>query len=176
MMNKILREGNLEFDFTACGTAERFDVEEINPYGMKAVDFVVEADDSLYFMEVKDYQHPNATLERRKEDYKTLVDTANGKAGLFNLEMGMKIKDSLLRRYAEGGTFTKKVMYLLFINLDKLGEFERGLLKEKICGYVPTGLNSARFSAFVGISFDLVNAKQLEKRGIICTEISKTKL
>jgi hypothetical protein len=60
-------------------------------------------------------------------------------------------------------------VYLLFINLDKLGEFERGLLKTKINGHVPLGLNNARFNAFTEISFDLVNSAQLMKYGIVCS-------
>jgi hypothetical protein len=106
-MNNIYDEGNLVFDFTACGTARRFDERNKNVHGMKNVDFIAETVDCLYFIE---------------------------------------IKDSLLRRCAEGEKFTKKVMYLLFINLDKLGEFERGLLKTKINGHIPLGLNDARFN------------------------------
>ncbi len=98
-----------------------------------------------------------------------LSDAMGGDKSVFVIEMGTKIKDSLLRRYAEGSTFQKKVMYLLFINLDRLGEFERGLLKTKISGHVPAGLNKERFTAFKEIAFDLVNADQLTGYGISCT-------
>jgi hypothetical protein len=87
--------------------------------------------------------------------------------------MGEKIKDSFLRRYAEGYTFDKNVVYLLFINLDLFGETERGLLKAKISGQIPTGLNHSRFSAFMRMKFRIVNTAQLEKDySIICTENS----
>jgi hypothetical protein len=171
-MNKVFDEGNLRFDFTACDTAERFDNGNTNPYGMKSVDFFAETADCLYFIEVKDFQNPNAPKEQRAKDDKMLKAVGTEKKSVFNLEMGGKIKDSLLRRYAENKKFTKKVIYLLLINLDKLGEFERGLLKTKISGYIPTGLNdNTRFTAFRNISFDVVNAKQLSQHGIICTEI-----
>jgi len=134
---------------------------------MKAVDFVAEDDECLYFIEVKDYQNPKATEERRKADYKMLIEAGKEKA-VFNLEMGEKIKDSLLRKYSLGEKITKKVVYLLMINLDKLGEFERGLLKERISGHVPIGLNESRFREFTNISFDLVNSEQLKSYGIIC--------
>jgi hypothetical protein len=137
---------------------------------MKSVDFVAETADCLYFIEVKDYQHPNAPQERQKDDYKKLMEVVDVGKTVFALEMGEKIKGSLLRRYAEGNAFTKKVMYLLFINLDKLGEFERGFLKTKISGHIPTGLNDARFSAFNEVTFDLVNADQLKQYGVNCTE------
>lgn len=168
-MNRLLDEGNLQFDFSAFNTAERFDDRQINPSGMKAVDFVAETDDFLYFIEVKDYQNPKATEERRRTDYKTLIDAGTQKKAIFNLEMGEKIKDSLLRKYSLGEKIVKNVVYLLFINLDKLGERERGLLKTKINGYVPTGLNDNKFCEFTEISFDLVSAEQLKSYGITCT-------
>jgi hypothetical protein len=79
------------------------------------------------------------------------------------------IKDSILRRYAEDNSFSKKAVFLLFINLDLFGETERGLLKAKISGHVPTGLNHERFGSFVGMSFDIVNIEQLRQYGVVCT-------
>ena len=169
-MNKVLDEGNLRFDFTACGTAERFDDKNKNASGMKAVDFIAESVDCLYFIEAKDYQNPKATPERRKRDYEMLIAAVTEENAVFALEMGVKIKDSLLRIFAEGNVFAKKVIYLLLINLDQLGEFERGLLKAKISGYIPTGLNDSRFSAFTEITFDLVNTNQLMQYGIACAD------
>jgi hypothetical protein len=54
-MSKLHDEGNLRFDFSLCSAVERFDDKQHNPYGMKAVDFVAEDAESLYFIEVKDY-------------------------------------------------------------------------------------------------------------------------
>ena len=169
MITKLLYEGNLKFDFSVFLLAERFDDKETNVYGMKAVDFLAEDTDSLYFIEVKDFQHPDATLERRRADYEMLTAAVEDKDAIFPIEMGVKIKDSLLRRYAMGESITKRVVYLLFINLKDLGEFERGLLKEKISGHIPTGLNESRFPAFSSIGFDLVNMEQVKNYGIICT-------
>ena len=169
-MSKQLDEGNLQFQFPAFTSAERFDSKELNAFGMKCVDFVAEDEESLYFIEVKDYQHPNATPERRKIDYETLIAAVENKESVFSLEIGGKIKDSLLRKFSTGEKFSKKVIYLLLINLDKFSEFERGLLMTKISGHVPTGLNESRFSAFTSIAFDLVNPEQLKKYGITCTQ------
>ena len=120
-MNKVLDEGNLKFDFSAFQSAAKFDEQELNAYGMKAVDFIAEDNDCLYFIEVKDFQHPNATLENRKSDYEMLIAAGTAKKSVFVMEMGMKIKDSLLRKYALGENFDKAIVYLLLINLDKLG-------------------------------------------------------
>ena len=169
-MIRVLDEGNLQFDFSSFATAEKFDDDSLNAYGLKAVDFVAEDKYSFYFLEIKDFQNPKAPLEQRKTDYKMITSAAVAKKDIFNIEMGCKIKDSLLRKYSLGETIAKKVVYLLFINLDKLGERERGMLKEKINGHVPTGLNDERFSAFTNITFDLVNAEQLKNYGIKCTQ------
>jgi|GEM_PF-1399773 len=172
-MSKVLSEGNLRFDFIAYNTVERFD--DVTNHGMKAVDFVFETNDCLYFIEVKDFQNPNASLKRRKEDYDMLTKKETKEHAEFILGMGEKIKDSLLRKYAEGYTFEKRVVYLLFINLDKLGAHERGLLKVRISGHVPTGLNNhKRFSTFTEIVFDLVNANQLKQYGIDCKPVRNT--
>ena len=170
MMSKWLDEGNLLFEFPAFISAERFDNIKINAYGMKAVDFVAEDVDSLYFIEVKDYQNPDAPPEHRRAGYKMLIDAVGSKKSVYTIEAGVKIKDSLLRKFCMGEKFSKKLIYLLFINCDKFGEFERGLLMAKISGHVPTGLGKSLFSAFTSIVFDLVNAEQLKKYGIICTE------
>jgi hypothetical protein len=88
--------------------------------------------------------------------------------------MGEKIKDSLLRKYSLGDEFTKDVVYVLVIHLNTLTPRERGRLKEKISGHVPTGLNKPRFKKFKELSFDLVDVEQLRQYGIKCVEISRT--
>jgi len=166
-MNNVLSEGNLCFRFTNYDRVMRFDDKTINPYGLNVVDFIAENEETLYFIEVKDYQHPKS--QRRDDDLIMLKEVVRDKKHIFSVQMGAKIKDSLLRWYAEGQSFNKKVVYLLFINLDLLGETERGILRAKISGHVPTGLNNIRFTAFREIQFDLVNADQLMKYGIMCT-------
>ena len=96
-MSRLFDEGNLQFEFSARYVTERFDDARINAYGLKAVDFVAEDADCLYFIEVKDFQHPQATPDRRISDYKMLIAAGTDKKSVFNLEMGVKIKDSLLR-------------------------------------------------------------------------------
>jgi hypothetical protein len=167
-MNNILKEGNLSFDFTHCGTPVKFD--ESRDSGLNAVDFIAENDRCIYFIEVKDYQNPNTPHQQQLDDYRMLLDAGIQKESIFIHKMGGKIKDSLLRIYAEGGAFSKRAMYLLFINLDRLSANERGKLKLKMYGHIPTGLNNKRFSAFEKISFKLVDARQLRKYGIVCTE------
>ncbi|MCL2086304.1 MAG: hypothetical protein FWH05_01760 [Oscillospiraceae bacterium] len=181
-----LEEGNLRFCFSPRYTnAERFDDKEKNADGMKAADFVAETIENLYFIEVKDFQNPCATDENRRSDCEKLgvatkMKEKNEKKGdrksIFVLEMGETIKDSLLRKYALGEKISKAVIYLLFVNFDALGAEERGRLKAKISGHVPTGLKDERFTEFTNITFDLVNATQLKERhDISCTVINVPK-
>ena len=162
----------MTFDFSDCNPIKpvlRFDSAAENAYGLKAVHFEAETEDSLIFVEVKDFQHPNATEKRRKADFDMLVEAATKSNATFHMEMGQKIKDSLLRKYAQGDRITKGVVFLLLINADWFSNAERLRLKEKICGHIPTGLNNIRFPAFTSIAFELANAKQLKSFGITCT-------
>ena len=182
-MSNRLCEDNLLFDFACDHAPERFDIEKTNPRGMKSVDFVSETADTLYFIEVKDFQHPKATEEnkkeryemlmaairRRKSEYKMLVASVTDYIAFFPMDMGQKIKDSLLRKYAQGDKITKNIVYLLLINLDKLGASERLKLYDKIVGYIPTGLNDSRYSAFTNITFDIVDIKGIAKYGVTCS-------
>jgi len=200
-MTRILDEQNLCFDFTNCPLVSdpvKFDTKTIA--GLSSVDFVAETEDCIYFVEVKDFQNPNAPEERRKADLETLIAAGREKparkkkpatndefstvkaelsavrdqlslceGSAFTSEIGQKIKDSLLRKYAFGEQITKDIKYLVLINLDNLGTRERGRLKEKISGHIPTGLNAKDYGSFVSINFDLVDANQLKKYGITCT-------
>jgi hypothetical protein len=49
-----------------------------------------------------------------------IIEAGTEKKSYFAIEMGEKIKDSILRHYASGNRFTKKDVYLLFIHLDRL--------------------------------------------------------
>lgn len=174
-MNNTFLEGNLLFKFSETQIFEKFDDNKNVPQGMKSVDFIVDDRETVYFIEVKDYQNPKAKPERRCEDYKMLLNACYEKDTIYNLEMGQKIKDSLLRKYALGEKIINKIVFLLLINFDNLGSNERRILYERICGYIPTGLNDERYKNFSKISFNLVDIEQLKLYNILCTEINKLK-
>lgn len=184
-MARILEEGNLQFDFSdICFVTDPIKFDTNNPTGTEGVDFIAETKDRVYFIEVKDYQNPDATAENRKIDFEMLIAAGKEKPDLksdyvsrlkgaiFCLQIGQKFKDSLLRKLALGEIITKKIEYLIFINLDNLGEKVRGRLKEKISGYIPTGLNSNDFTALENIAFKLVDKEQMKSYNITCTHKS----
>ena len=167
MNDRIIEEGNLRFDFTHCGTPIKFDI--LGNSGLYAVDFVVDKEKYSLFIEVKDYENPNTPCEQRRNDRSMLISAGKTDESAFAIKMGAKIKDSLLSMYARGDTFTKNVLYLLFINSDGLKSAERLNLFGKIYGQIPTGLNNnERFPAFKKINFKVVNADDLRKYGIVC--------
>ena len=167
MSEFVIEEGNLIFDFTHCGSPVKLDTE--NNSGLYSVDFLVDKEKYLLFIEVKDYQNPDTPHAQRNDDYNMLLSAGDAEESIFSIKMGSKIKDSLLSLYAKGNIFAKNVVYLLFINFDDLKAAERQLLFDKICGQIPTGLNNDVFTAFKEITFKLVNADKLRKYGVICT-------
>ncbi|MDR1136902.1 MAG: hypothetical protein LBK91_01145 [Synergistaceae bacterium] len=87
----------------------------------------------------------------------------------FPLEIGMKFKDSLLKKYAEGHAFSKPVVALLIMKLDKINAKQRQRLFSKIAGYVPTGLNKG-FAAFSHIKFEMPRVSDTEQYGFTVTQ------
>lgn len=156
-----VQEGIFEFIFH--NPWKKFDEKSCN--GLKLIDFIVETDDLLYFVEIKDYEHPNTPDEQKENNYKMLNDPE----AAFSLETGMKLKDSLLRFYALSRDFTKDVKFLLIINSKSLKGRERIKLAERVAGYVPNGLNSDEYPKFSKISFDMPLIDSLkEKYGFDC--------
>ena len=181
MSNTILEEGNLRFEFTNYLKAEKFDVPSANPHGLEPVDFVAESIDCLYFIEVKDYQHPHPkAVARRETDHRMLYNAAlkkgfDAEGSLYCHKIGSKLKDSILQKYATGEIdkdFKKRIVYLFIVNLDVFTAEERGMLKERISNHVPKGKKDSHRGLFFDMFFDLVNAEQLKEYGITCTEIN----
>jgi hypothetical protein len=158
-----LSEGNLDFEFLS-GNAVKFDNYETNPKGTSCVDFLVDMPKMIYFIEVKDYQNPNQDSRIKTENYQMLLCAMREKPSRFCMKIGEKLKDSLLRQYALGENFDKRVEYLLFINFDGLTAQERGVLQKKIEGHIPTGLNKERFTAFKTVSFKIVDKTKLQNQ------------
>ena len=192
-MSSSLVEGNLRFEFsTDFEKFERFDCGGLN--GLLSVDFVAETPIFMYFIEVKDYQDPSAPKEQRDDDFEMLVSISKGSKlsscqickkcdkcrrrekkfmSTLPAEIGQKLKDSLLRKYARGEPICKNVVYLLLINLSGLDAHTRGRMSENIHnGHIPVPLSRSEYSAFSKIDFKIVDADQIKTYGINCTAIN----
>jgi len=156
MDNSIATESGLEFDFHL--PYERDDA--VTCFGLKAVDFIVEGNESLYFIEVKNFEHPDTPEENRRHDYKMLTENNSS----FPREMGVKIKDSLLRQYALGKYFPKDIIFMLIIKLSSFTGYEREKLFRRFDGHIPTGLNDSKYKAFSNISFEMPRIEELKSK------------
>ena len=121
-MGEVIQEKELEFDFTTALNVIRFDDEQKHgmSHCMKAVDFLVEWDDSFWFVEVKD---PSATRippqykkRKRKEFMKKIQNHT-----LFSVELGPKLKDSFLYLHLNKQLPNKSLKYFVLLALDSLG-------------------------------------------------------
>lgn len=119
-------EGDLRFDFSSAIKWRKFDDPTHGlSHCMKAVDFIVEVEHALLFVEVKDPQHPSAKRKDRDEFVKRLQST---KLILENLVP--KCRDSFLYEHAFKNDH-KPVKYLVLIALDSLTEAD--LLNQTDC-------------------------------------------
>lgn len=84
---------------------------------MKAVDFVVELPDRIYFIELKDPDDPNATAERREAFLGEL------RSGKLDTDLKHKYRDSFLYEWASGRA-DKPIYYLVLIAASSLSAAE----------------------------------------------------
>ena len=82
---------------------------------MKAVDFVVEEDDRILFIEFKDLEHPNAPEENRIKDFEEF------QSGNLDKELKYKYRDTFLYEWAFDNV-NKPIYYLVVVAIDGLSE------------------------------------------------------
>jgi hypothetical protein len=162
--------GKLGFNFAGFLHAEKYDTAEWQCQGLKIVDFVAEDSDKQFFIEAKNYANASgdakiqAAMERRqKSDYRMLSDPA----AAFPLEMGMKFKDSMFRWVISGRELEKPIVLLLVVNPPtKLKPKERMKLRDRINGYIPTGINAKpeRYPKIKTVFFDMPTVEDVKER------------
>lgn len=146
----ILREGELEFDFSDAVNGFKFD--ETNKQSryyhglshcMKAVDFVIELENDYLFVEVKDFHSPG--------EY-------NGFEKFTTLKNSLKLKyrDTLLYRFAEN-RLNRPVRYLCLTTLEDA--LTSRLMKE-MRRIIPEDIASARWEAPIAKSCIVANIKR----------------
>ncbi|MFH1138285.1 MAG: hypothetical protein V1816_19610 [Pseudomonadota bacterium] len=143
-MNRVLVEGDIEFDFSAAVCAERFDDEEKHKLShcFKRIDFLVEWPDSLWLVEVKDPSSgriPPECREGKKDDF---LDELKSQT-LFSKALAPKLKDSFLYLHLNDELPPKPLKYFVFIGLGELDDAMLGhnstLLKRHCCLTGPDG-------------------------------------
>ena len=152
----IAVESGYEFDFSGV-KLDYYDDPENRVQGLHSVDFIIENETHILFIEVKNPDCPESTEERKKEFFESIRNH-----GLI-AEIGRKFKDSLLRKYAEGYIFEKPVKYIFILQFDRYYAKQRNNFRKSLINdHIPAKkLNSEEFKAFCKFeSFEMPNIKQ----------------
>ena len=123
-------EGNLQITFPRGTKVRKFDGDSSHGLKcMKAVDFIVEEDDRISFIELKDPEHPRAK-ERNREEF--IREFHSGK---LDEDLKYKYRDTFLYEWASGGS-DKPVSYWVVVAIETLTAAELSMrtddLKRKL--------------------------------------------
>lgn len=129
----ILREGNLEIQFDDATAWKKFDDTKFHglSHCMKAVDFIIESNDRIFFLEIKDPETPKA----RQRDCSEFVKKF--KASELDNDLKYKFRDSFLYEWA-ADNIHKPIYYLILIAIEKLSESELITSSERLKRQIPT--------------------------------------
>lgn len=113
----VLTEGNLQITLPDGATGRKFDDGTTHglTHCMKAVDFVVELDDRILFIEFKDPDDPAAVAERQK------LFMEEFRSGVLDNKLKAKYRDSYLYELGSGRA-TKPVYFLVLVAARSLTE------------------------------------------------------
>ncbi len=105
-----LQEGNLVLELPSHATGFRFDGESHGlSHCMKAVDFIIETPEALFFLELKDPDHPKAHPKAVEAFQQSL------ESGKLIKDLVSKFRDTFLYRWAEGKDFQLTPHYFVII-------------------------------------------------------------
>ena len=150
-MDMLFDESGFRFDFSNCLSAYKAD--RIMYHDLPALDFVVEMDECILFIEVKNPDHPNATAQSRKAFMKDLYDN------VYPYLISDKFKNELLRTWSRGGEFSKPILCVFILAFRLFSKTDRARLQEKIYNRLPFSLNKEEFGG----------KKHFEKRFELCS-------
>jgi hypothetical protein len=116
-----LVEGNLQIVLPTAATGRKFDdVAHGLSHCMKAVDFVVEHENQVLFVELKDPEDPSALAERGAASAAYIDKFCSGE---IDSDLKTKFRDSWLYEYAQGRV-DKPIIYLVLIGASTLSAAE----------------------------------------------------
>ncbi|MEO5349261.1 MAG: hypothetical protein H7836_06420 [Magnetococcus sp. YQC-3] len=128
----VLVEKDLQITLPTGVTGRKFDDAASHglSHCMKAVDFIVDMDDRIYFIEFKDPDNPKAHhKERVKFVEKCLI-------GKIDSDLQTKYRDSWLYEFAEGRA-KKPIFYLVLIAASALSKTELLVRTEALQRQIP---------------------------------------
>jgi len=127
--------------------------------GLSTVDFIVETEKYILFIEVKNPDCLEATEETKKEFFQKIRNNE------LMAELGRKFKDSLLRKYALGYEFSKPVKYICILQFDGYYQKHRNRFRKSIINdYIPKRFGADEFKGFSRIdNFEMPNINDFTK-------------
>lgn len=157
MESKQFEESGYRFSFPAVQRAIKADA--VNYAGLSFVDFIVEADSMVYFIEIKNPDNPNAPSKNRDKYFARLQEA------VFPNAVVKKFSDTLLAQLAMGYSFPKPVQYIFILEFRAFSSYERQILYDKVNHRLPVGLNHRAFANIACIkSFRLLTIAQFEEQ------------
>ena len=113
----VLAEDDLQITLPTGMIGRKFDDQTNHglSHCMKAVDFIVELTDRIYFIEFKDPDNPKAKPTDSAAFIKSFM------SGAIDNDLKIKYRDSWLYEYAEGRA-TKPIYYLVLIGANALSD------------------------------------------------------
>lgn len=115
----FLAEDDLQVELPAGANGIKFDDEASHglSHCMKAVDFIVELNDQILFIEFKDPDHPSANVKDKEKFIKKFL------SGALDADLKAKYRDSFLYEWASGKA-TKPLRYLVLIGASTITDAE----------------------------------------------------
>ncbi|UZQ50281.1 hypothetical protein [Clostridium kluyveri] len=133
MNSSYMKEGRFRFDFSSA--ISKYKPDDCTLNGLGGVDFVVELEDKFLFIELKDIENNKVPREQKKEWIERLKVR---KENLFLMDLGVKFKDTLIRRWAKEENFDKPIWYLIIIEFKEMNAAQKIKLSEELSGKLPT--------------------------------------
>jgi hypothetical protein len=115
----VLAEDDLQITLPKGVVGRKFDDETSHglSHCMKAVDFIIELEDRIFFVEIKDPENPNAKPKDSDAFLKKFL------SGAIDSDLKAKYRDSWLYEFAEGRA-KKPIYYLVLIGARTLSDAE----------------------------------------------------
>lgn len=133
---KELIENDLCFSFPDALEVKKFDGQQHGlGHAMKAVDFILEDSEMLYFLEVKDPEHPKSPKSNRNEFLEKMTSSA------LDEELKLKVRDSLVYEWASKNISPdKKRVFLVLIAIESLDTASLLQRVDSLKRIIPCGL------------------------------------
>lgn len=158
MCSKIYKESKLRFDFTKSQSAIKADKKTYS--GLLSVDFIVETESKSIFIEVKNISRGN-----KSQQEKWMEDLSISKQNYFLFRMGVKFKDTILKKWAMDEDCNKKIHYIVILKFDEFDASQRQKLCENFHTHLPICLKEKPFKRTVVLEkWGIYNIEQWNKQ------------